>query len=111
MTRAKDYMLGLKTPPTAYNVVQEVSLRVAEDHEILESVFVEMDPTLYGFVGIFVDLCRKGEEFVFTETAAGTGNRLLTFSSRKRELAYRVLRQELGAYLPREASITRDDLP
>jgi hypothetical protein len=93
-------------------VVQEVSLRVAEDHEILESVFVEMDPVLYGFVGVFVDLCRKGEEFVFTETAAGTGNRLLTFSSRERELAYRVLRQELGAYLlPERASITGDDVP
>ena len=71
-------------------------MRYTEDHEILESVFVEMDPTSCGFTGVFVDLCRRGEEFVFTETAAGTGNRLLTFTSRERELAYRVWHQELG---------------
>ncbi len=85
-------------------------MRYAEDHEILESVFVEMDPTFCGFVGVFMDLWRKGEEFVFTETAAGTGNRLLTFSSHERELAYRLLRQELRAYLPGGASITQHDL-
>ena len=60
-------------------------MRDAEDYEILESVFIEMDPAVSGFVGVFVDLWRRGEEFVFTETAAGTGNRLLTFSSRERE--------------------------
>ena len=72
-------------------------MRHAEDHEILESIFVEMDPTICGFAGVFLDLWRRGEEFVFTETAAGTGNRLLVFSSRERELAYRIWRKELGA--------------
>lgn len=71
-------------------------MRYTEDHEILESVFVEMDPASCGFAGVFVDLWRMGEEFVFTETAAGTGNRLLTFTSRERDLAYRIWRQELG---------------
>jgi hypothetical protein len=86
-------------------------VRHADDHEILESVFVEMDPTIRGFTGVFLDLWRKGEEFVFTETAAGTGNRLLVFSSRKRELAYGLWHEELGVYGFREAHITPDGLP
>ena len=82
----------------------------AEDHEILESVFIEMDPAVCGFVGVFVDLWRRGGEFVFTETAAGTGNRLLTFSSRDREAAYRLLREELGAHILAGTFNTRDNL-
>ena len=80
-----------------------------EDYEIMESVFIEMDPAVCGFVGVLVDLWRKGEEFVFTETAAGTGNRLLTFSSREREAAYRLLREELGAHILSGTYTMRDD--
>ena len=91
-------------------MVQETTLRDAEDYEILESVFIEMDPAICGFVGVFVDLWRCGEEFVFTETAAGTGNRILTFSSREREAAYRLLREELGAHNLAGTFTARDDL-
>jgi hypothetical protein len=91
-------------------VVQETTLRDAEDHEILESVFIEMNPAVCGFVGVFVDLWCKGEEFVFTETAAGTGNRLLTFSSREREAAYLLLREELCAHILSGTYTMRDDL-
>jgi hypothetical protein len=91
-------------------VVKETTLRDAEGYEILESVFIEMDPAVSGFVGVFVDLWRRGEEFVFTETAAGTGNRLLTFSSREREAAYRLLHEELGTHILARTFTTRDDL-
>ena len=55
-------------------MVQETTLRDAEDYEVLESVFIEMDPAVCGFAGVFVDLWRCGEEFVFAETAAGTAS-------------------------------------
>jgi hypothetical protein len=88
-----------------------VRVRHVENHEILESVFVEMEPALCGFVGVLVNLSREGEEFVFTETAAGTGNRLLTFSSHDCDLVYRLMWRELGARPPGGAPTARDDLP
>ena len=78
-------------------MIEESRVRHAEDYEILESVFLEMDAAICGFLGVFRDLWRRGEEFVVTETAVGTGNRLLVFSTRKRELAYRIWRKELDA--------------
>ena len=67
------------------------------EHEVLESVFVEMDPVLDGFRGVLVELVGVGEGFVLLETAAGTGNRLLRFSSESPELAYALFEAELGS--------------
>ena len=65
------------------------------EHEILESVFVEMDPVLDGFYGVLVELLGVGEGYVLLETAVGTGNCLLRFTSRSPELAYAVFEAEL----------------
>jgi hypothetical protein len=70
-------------------------MRLSEEYEILESVFVEMDPVLHGFRGVLVELLGVGESYVLLETAVGTGNRLLTFSSKSPELAYAFLETEL----------------
>ena len=43
-------------------------------HEVLESVFVEMDPVLDGFCGVLVELLGVGESYMLLETAVGTGN-------------------------------------
>lgn len=66
-------------------------------HEVLESVFVEMDPALDGFGGVLVELVGVGEGYVLLETAAGTGNRLLRFTSESPDLAYALFEAELGA--------------
>ena len=63
---------------------------------ILEAVFVEMDPTLHGFRGVLAELCFTGEEYRMSLTAAGTGNRLLTFTSENVALLYHLLHQEIG---------------
>jgi hypothetical protein len=42
-------------------------------HEVLESVFVEIDPILHGFCGVLVELVGEREGYVLLETAAGTG--------------------------------------
>ena len=62
---------------------------------VLDSVFVEMDPVLHGFCGVLVELLGVGEGYVLLETAAGTGNRLLRFSSRSLELAHALFEDEL----------------
>jgi hypothetical protein len=64
-------------------------------HEVLESVFVEMDPILDGFCGVLVELLGVGESYVLLETAAGTGNRLLRFTSESPDLAYAFFEAEL----------------
>jgi hypothetical protein len=64
-------------------------------HEVLESVFVEMDPVSDGFRGVLVELMGVGESYVLVETAAGTGNRLLRFSSKCPELTYAFFEAEL----------------
>ncbi len=70
-------------------------MRLAGEHEVLESVFVEMDPMLHGFCGVLVELLAVGESYVLLETAAGTGNRLLKFSSRSLNLTYALFEAEL----------------
>ena len=72
-------------------------MRLVERHEVLESVFVEMDPVLDGFCGVLVELLGVGESYVLLETAAGTGNRLLRLSSESPELAYALFEAELGS--------------
>jgi len=66
-----------------------------EEHEVLESVLVEMDPILHGFRGVLVELVGAGEGYVLLETAVGTGDRLLRFSSKSPELAYAFFEAEL----------------
>ena len=70
-------------------------MRFDAEQEVLESVFVEMDPILHGFRGVLVELVGAGEGYVLLETAAGTGNRLLRFSSKSPELAYAFFEADL----------------
>ena len=70
-------------------------MRLVGGHEVLESVFVEMDPLVDGFRGALVELLGVGESYVLVETAVGTGNRLLRFSSESPELAYAFFETEL----------------
>jgi hypothetical protein len=72
-------------------------MRLVGRHEVLESVFVEMDPVLDGFCGVLVELLGVGESYVLVETAVGTGNRLLRFSSESPDLAYALFEAELGS--------------
>ena len=65
-------------------------------HEVLESVFVEMDPAPDGFGGVLVELVGVGEGYVLLETAVGTGNRLLRFSSESPDLAHALFEAEVG---------------
>jgi hypothetical protein len=46
-----------------------------------------------------VEVYRRGERYVLLETASGSGNRLLTFSSKDKELVYAALVRELGGSL------------
>jgi len=62
---------------------------------------VDMDPLLDGFSGVLVEIYREressgGVRYVLLETACTTGNCLLRFSSKDKELIYAVLAQELG---------------
>ena len=74
--------------------MREVNL--AERYEVLESVAVEMDPVLDGFAGVLFELVFDGERYVFGETASGSRNRLLSFRSRDKELAYALFEAELS---------------
>jgi hypothetical protein len=76
---------------------KKVRMRLVKRHEVLESVFVEMDPVLHGFRGVLVELVRMGESYMLLETAVGTGNRLLRFTSESPYLAYAVFEAELGS--------------
>ena len=64
--------------------------------EVLASFFVEMDPVLEGFLGVFVELVRVRDGYVLRETAAGTGNEFLTFRTGSEDLAYAALLRELS---------------
>jgi hypothetical protein len=46
---------------------------------------------------VLVELVGMGEGYVLLETAVGTGNRLLRFSSKSPEPAYALFEAELGS--------------
>lgn len=71
-------------------------MKVADSYEVLESVVVKMDPVLDGFAGVLVELVFDGERHVLTETALGSGNRLLRIRSRDLLLTYGLLEAELS---------------
>jgi hypothetical protein len=72
-------------------------MNLREDFELLESLFVELDPLTDGFAGVLLELYRCKDRYVLLETAPTTGNRLLRFSSTDKGLAYAFLDRELGA--------------
>jgi hypothetical protein len=76
-------------------------MRIAEEHESIEAVFVEMDPVQDGFSGVLIELVAAGQTYAVVETAAGTGNRLLRFSSRSQALARSLFEAELRPALAR----------
>ncbi len=72
--------------------------------EQLFTSVVGMDPLLDGFSGVLVEIYRErepsgGYRYVLLETASGTGDQLLRFSSKDRELFYATCARELGSYL------------
>jgi len=74
-------------------------MRISEDFELLESLFVELDPLESGFAGVLLEVHRHGDRYVLLEVAPFTGNRLLRFSSKDRGLVYAVLDRELDGLL------------
>ncbi len=70
-------------------------MELPEGYEIIESIAVEMDPALDGFAGVLFELVFDGERYVLTETALGSGNRLLRFRSSDRRLVYALFEVEL----------------
>jgi hypothetical protein len=72
--------------------------------EQLFTTVVGMDPLLDGFSGVLVEIYRErepsgGYRYVLLETASGTGDQLLKFSSKDRKLVYAACARELGSYL------------
>ena len=77
-------------------------MQIREDFELLESLFVELDPLEDGFAGVLLEVYRDGDRYVLLEVAPATGNRLLKFSAKVRGLVSAVLAGELGGLLGRE---------
>ena len=57
---------------------------------------MELDPLEDGFAGVLLEIHRCGDRYVLLEVAPATGNRLLRFSSKDRELVYATLAREQG---------------
>jgi len=74
-------------------------MNLSEDYELLESLFVKLDPLKDGFAGLIVEVHRYGDRYVLLEAAPATGNHLLRFSSKDRELVYVAFAQKLERLL------------
>ncbi|MDP8973965.1 MAG: hypothetical protein M3N45_12550 [Actinomycetota bacterium] len=71
-------------------------MQIREDFELLECLFVELDPLEDGFEGVLLEVYRRGDRYVLLETTPATGNRILRFSSKDKELIYAVFERELN---------------
>jgi hypothetical protein len=74
-------------------------MQIREDFELLESLFIELDPLEDGFAGVLLEIHRHGDRYVLLEVAPSTDNRLLRFSLKDMGLVYMVLAGELGGLL------------
>ena len=74
-------------------------MNLREDFELLELLFVELDPLIEGFAGVLLEIQRQGDQYVLLGVAPATGNRLLKFSSKDRELVYTAFAREIGGSL------------
>jgi hypothetical protein len=70
-------------------------MQLPEGYEVIESVAVEMDPVLDGFAGVLFELVFDGEQYMLTQSALGSGDRLLRFSSQDQGLVQMLFRAEL----------------
>ena len=71
-------------------------MQIREDFELLECLFVELDPLEDGFEGVLLEIQRRDDRYVLLETIPATGNRILRFSSKGKELIYAVFERELS---------------
>jgi hypothetical protein len=78
---------------------KELGMQIREDFELLEFLFIELDPLEDGFAGVLLEIYRHEDRYVLLVVAAATGNRLLRFSSEDRGLLSAVLAGELGGLL------------
>ncbi len=72
-------------------------MNLSEDFELLESLFLELDPIEDGFGGVLLEVHRHRDRYVLVEVAPSTGNQLLRFSSKDRELVYAAFDRERDA--------------
>ena len=63
-------------------------MQIREDFELLECLFVELDPLEDGFERILLKIQRHGDRYVLLETTPAAGNRILRYSSKDKELIY-----------------------
>ncbi len=71
-------------------------MQIREDFELLEWLFVELDPLEDGFEGVLLEVYRRGDRYVLLETTPATGNRILRLTSKDKELIYAVFERELS---------------
>ena len=57
-------------------------MQAREDFELLESLFLELDPLEDGFAGVLLEVYCQGDRYILLETSPSTSNRLLRFSSK-----------------------------
>jgi hypothetical protein len=72
-------------------------MNLSEDFELLESLFLELDPIEDGFGGALLEVHRHRDRYVLVEVTPSTGNQLLRFSSKGRELVYAAFDRERDA--------------
>jgi hypothetical protein len=100
------YGVGAPHFPSIIGSGADVGVSFVEGHEplepeLLESVFVEMDPVVDGFAGVFVELVRLGERYVLRQTAAVSGNRLVEIHLSSERLAIALFEKNTTGYATR----------
>lgn len=76
-------------------------MRTDGNVQLLEASFVELDPLMAGFSGVFAEISRERmpdstERYLAVLFSAATGDRVFSFESGSRELAEEALRREAG---------------
>ncbi|MBA2691902.1 MAG: hypothetical protein H0U65_05335 [Rubrobacter sp.] len=81
-------------------------MREDGDIQLLEASFIELDPLMEGFSGVFAEIRRErapdsGELYFAVLFSAATGDRVFSFESASRQLAEETLRREVQGPSPK----------
>lgn len=83
----------------AYPWVEEPRDEADGRHQTAGGALRGDGPLEDGFAGMLVEIHCHGDRYVLLETAPTSGNRLLRFSCKDKELVYAALARELGGIL------------
>ncbi len=76
-------------------------MKADTNQELIDIERIDLDPVMYGFSGVILELLREGDSYVVLQSVEATGNRLFQFVTESEERALEVFERGKGTQAAR----------